>query len=79
MSQPATEQPPAPSPSLLWLAALAVIVAAGTWLRLQQHPFHQNLWAIDWLGYYESQARDLHDFHLLSYPLRFSSETLPRL
>jgi hypothetical protein len=46
-------------------------VAAGVWLRLQQHPFHQNLWAIDWLGYYEDQARDLYNLNLLSFLFRW--------
>jgi len=55
----------------LWLPALVALLVAGTWLRLQQHPFHQNVWAIDWLGYYEDHARDLYGLHLLSFLWRW--------
>jgi len=71
LSQPVAEQEPSLPPRRLWLPALVAILAAGTWLRLQQHPFHLNVWAIDWLGYYEDQARDLYGLHLWSFLWRW--------
>ena len=48
-----------------------VLLSVGVWFRLKQLPYHQNLWAIDWLGYYEQQARDLHNFNFAGYLLRW--------
>ena len=53
------------------LAASVVLVALGVWLRYEHLPFHQNLWAIDWLGYYEEQARELQNLNLFGYLLRW--------
>ena len=48
-----------------------VLLSVGAWFRLKQLPYHQNLWAIDWLGYYEQQARDLNNLNLAGYLLRW--------
>lgn len=39
--------------------ACLVLLLIGGWLRLRALPWHQNLWAVDWLAYFEPQARDL--------------------
>ncbi|MBJ94427.1 MAG: hypothetical protein CMP23_08095 [Rickettsiales bacterium] len=55
-----------------WATLLSgMLLVLGAWFRIDQLPFHQNLWAIDWLGYYEEQARDLHNFNLLGYLFRW--------
>ena len=53
------------------LVTAGLLLAWGAWLRLEQLPFHQNLWAIDWLAYYEGQARDLYHLNLPAYLLRW--------
>ena len=53
------------------LVTAILLIALGVWLRYEHLPFHQNLWAIDWLGYYEEQARDLRSLNLFGYLLRW--------
>ena len=42
----------------------APVLAVGAWLRAGTAPWHTNLWAIDWLSYYEPQAEALASLHL---------------
>jgi len=49
------------------LLAAVVILAFGGWLRASTWPWHTNLWAIDWLSYYEPQAEALARFRLWSW------------
>ena len=46
----------------LFLAVL--LLAGGGWLRFVAWPWHSNLWAIDWLSYYEPQAEALASLQL---------------
>lgn len=51
-------------------AALAApLLLVGAWLRWQQRPWHSNVWGVDWLIYYEPQARALRRGDLLHWLL----------
>lgn len=55
----------APSSPRRWFLALAApLLLLGAWLRAGTAPWHTNLWAIDWLSYYEPQAEALASLHL---------------
>jgi|GEM_PF-1555389 len=41
------------------VAVALALLAVGAWLRWEQLPWHRNVWGIDWLAYYEPQARHL--------------------
>jgi len=67
-----TSPPPAGSDGvrrslLLFAAPALVLLALGLHLRLARWPFHANVWGIDWLNYYEIQARHLHAWELLGF------------
>lgn len=49
------------------LAVAAAVLAVGGWLRAITWPWHNNLWAIDWLSYYEPQAEALATLRLWSW------------
>ena len=63
--------PPAPGTvALLLLVGSAVVLAImGVKLRIDQLPYHQNVWGIDWLAYYEPQGRHLRMSHVLGWAL----------
>jgi len=46
---------------VIGLASALIIV--GIKLRTETLAYHQNLWGIDWLTYYEAQGRALHSFN----------------
>ena len=53
-----------PSARRWFLVLAAPLLAVGAWLRAGTAPWHTNLWAIDWLSYYEPQAEALASLHL---------------
>lgn len=67
------EPSPQPGPSqvrrarLLFALGAAPLLILGLILRLDRWPFHANVWGIDWLNYYELQARHLHAFEPLGF------------
>lgn len=52
---------------LLVAGAAAVLAVMGVKLRIDQLPYHQNVWGIDWLAYYEPQGRHLRMGHVLGW------------
>jgi hypothetical protein len=53
---------------LIGVAALAAgFVILGIKLRTETLGYHQNLWGIDWLSYYEAQGRALRSFDLIGW------------
>ena len=61
---------PRPDAGLLAAAALtAGAVVFGASLRLDQLPWHSNVWGIDWLGYFEPQARHLRHGNVFGWLL----------
>jgi hypothetical protein len=52
---------------LLFFTVSAVLVLVGLRLRLDRWPFHANVWGIDWLNYYELQARHLYNLEILGF------------
>lgn len=61
--------PPPPTRSLVALtgAATLLLLAVGLSARLATLPWHQNVWGVDWLAYYEPQARHLRSGWLPGY------------
>jgi hypothetical protein len=55
--------------SIAAIVAVALAVVVGVDLRLQQLPWHQNVWGIDWLGYFEPQARSLRHGNVVGWAL----------
>lgn len=55
------DRPAFPRPALraLVLLGVALLLALGLRTRLDLLPWHQNVWGVDWLAYYEPQARHL--------------------
>ncbi len=65
-------RPPLSSPGAgALLPPLAALLAAGFAFRWLQVPIHTNFWAVDWLSYYEPQARDLREFRPLHFLFRW--------
>jgi len=52
---------------ILFVVAAAALLMVGLKLRLDRWPFHANVWGIDWLNYYELQARHLHALEPLGF------------
>lgn len=53
---------------MLGVATLAsLFVILGIKLRMDTLGYHQNLWGIDWLSYYEAQGRALRSFNLFGW------------
>ena len=51
--------------TVLGVATLvSLFVILGIKLRIETLGYHQNLWGIDWLSYYEAQGRALRSFNL---------------
>ena len=44
-----------------------MLVVTGVKLRTDQLPYHSNVWGIDWLYYYEAQARHLRFANLFAW------------
>jgi len=63
--------PSAPGTTVLLFVAGSVLALAvmGVKLRIDQLPYHQNVWGIDWLAYYEPQARHLRIGNVLGWAL----------
>ena len=52
---------------LLVAATTLVLAVIGIKLRIDQLPYHQNVWGIDWLAYYEPQGRHLRMSHVAGW------------
>ena len=52
---------------LLFAGLVVLLLLVGLKLRLDRWPFHAHVWGIDWLNYYEVQARHLHALELLGF------------
>ncbi len=51
------------------VATVLILSTLGLWLRVALLPWHQNVWGVDWLAYYEPQARHLRDGWLPGFAL----------
>ncbi|HCP47325.1 MAG TPA: hypothetical protein DIU15_14885 [Deltaproteobacteria bacterium] len=56
---------------IIVVAVASVLLMAGAWLRIEQLPFHLNVWTTDWLSYYQDQALELRELNLLGYLFRW--------
>ena len=63
--------PPSRSTGLVVGASSLALLLAGVALRLDQLPFHLNVWATDWLSYYYDQALDLRALKLHGFLFRW--------
>jgi hypothetical protein len=63
----------APPPSPIRRGSIAalclLLLGVGLALRLELLPWHQNVWGVDWLAYYEPQARHLRSLWLPGWAL----------
>ncbi len=58
-------RPSTASPTVALVAIASIgLLGLGLKLRLDLLPWHQNVWGVDWLAYYEPQARHLRSFWL---------------
>ncbi len=60
---------PPRAPLIAIAAAATALLAIGLRLRLDLLPWHLNVWGVDWLAYYEPQARDLRSLWLPGWAL----------
>lgn len=51
------------------LALTGILILVGVVLRIDQLPWHSNVWGIDWLGYFEPQARHLRHGNVFAWAL----------
>ncbi len=51
------------------IALSAAAIGLGVMLRIDQLPWHSNVWGIDWLGYFEPQARHLRHANVFGWAL----------